>query len=208
MAQKDYVQRSQAKKQAAKRSARNSSPSTNAPVPWLKVGAALCVVGLFIFGLYRLGTTSDVGAGGVSEPLVDRQNNDGNDLNAAQMNENTLETVIEDEPLELEKLPVLGEEEWAYIDSLPDYSVEVDAIGPKQSSQDSILQCGSFRTIERAETLRAKIAFQGLESRIIKSDGRNGIWYRVVLGPYERKREAERQRHQLRSANINECKIW
>jgi cell division protein FtsN len=94
MAQKDYVQRSQAKKQAAKRSARNSSSSTNAPVPWLKVGAALCVVGLFIFGLYRLGTTSDVGAGGVSEPLANGQNNDGNDLNAAQMNENTLETVI------------------------------------------------------------------------------------------------------------------
>ena len=70
------------------------------------------------------------------------------------------------------------------------------------------MQCGSFRKQSQAEELKATIAFQGLESQVLESEGSKGIWFRVVLGPYESKRDAERDRHALRSARINRCQIW
>ncbi|NAW96105.1 cell division protein FtsN, partial [Vibrio sp. V42_P2S4T144] len=33
-------------------------------------------------------------------------------------------------------------------------------------------------------------------------------WYRVVLGPYKFKRDAERDRHKLQRAKIEPCAIW
>ena len=66
------------------------------------------------------------------------------------------------------------------------------------------MQCGSFRNKDDAESLKANIAFQGLESNVKKT----GTWYRVILGPYERKRLAEKERHKLQRAKINGCQIW
>ncbi|MFT6269609.1 MAG: hypothetical protein ACJAVV_002436 [Alphaproteobacteria bacterium] len=212
MAPKDYVKRPRAKKPAQKRNTRNPRAGQASALPWVKITFSLLVVGLFIFGLYRL-QTIDVGENGQNSTGLSSQGPNVNtaDGDTVDSDSSNLLTSNTDDLLELEKLPelpVLGEEEWEYIDSLPDYSVEVDATGPLQSDKDFIMQCGSFRTLDRAQTLRAKIAFQGLESRILTSNGRNGLWYRVVLGPYERKRNAERHRHQLRNGNVNGCKIW
>lgn len=205
MAPKDYVKRprASAKKQAKRRTTRSNA---RAPVPWIKVSISGAVVILFVFALYTLqslgtnesdkNSTNVEGEYGVSE--------DG----ASNLDTSLLQQDDSLEQAELPELPVLGEEEWEYIDSLPDFSVEVDATAPLQKNKPSIMQCGSFRTKSGAEELKAKIAFQGLESRVLKSSGANGIWYRVVLGPYERPRVAENHRTQLRKGNIRGCRIW
>ena len=51
---------------------------------------------------------------------------------------------------------------------------------------------------------KVRIAFQGLSSEVRKT----GNWYRVILGPYERKRPAEKDRHKLQRAKIHGCQIW
>ncbi len=194
MASKDYVKRPRAnnKNQATKR-----KTEAKTQPPWLRMLLSVLVVAAFVYGLYKLqaGGEADAPAATNGEiESIDVTNQ------AATNDSDKLEKIA--------PLPVLGEEEWEYIDALPDFSVEVNATGPLESSKDYIMQCGSFRTQERAQELRAKIAFQGLEARILTSDGRNGLWYRVVLGPYEHKRAAERHRHQLRKGKINGCKIW
>jgi cell division protein FtsN len=62
--------------------------------------------------------------------------------------------------------------------------------------------------MKQAEILKATIAFTGLTSQISESKGKNGIYYKVFLGPYERKREAEKDKHKLKSNNVNGCQIW
>jgi cell division protein FtsN len=102
-------------------------------------------------------------------------------------------------------LPEIPKEEWEFITSLPEYSVEIE---DKQQDQPTILrlmQCGSFRKESQAQELKAKIAMQGLESQVKTKSGR---WYRVILGPYENKRLAEKDRHTLQRAKIIGCKIW
>ncbi|MCC2617184.1 SPOR domain-containing protein [Aestuariibacter halophilus] len=105
-------------------------------------------------------------------------------------------------------LPELQEEEWEFIKQLPSTTVEVEVEEQELSERPYLMQCGSFRTEEQAEELKARIAFQGLESQVRASNGKNGLWYRVILGPYTLKRAAETDRHTLRRANINNCKIW
>ena len=70
------------------------------------------------------------------------------------------------------------------------------------------MQCGSFKTQKQAETLKARIAFSGLEAQVKSVSGKNGTWHKVYLGPYPRKRLAEKDKHKLKRNNINYCQIW
>lgn len=107
-----------------------------------------------------------------------------------------------------EALPKLPEEEWEYIKTLPGYEVEVDVQAQEKSDKRYLMQCASFRTRAQAEEMKAKIAFQGLEALIRQSTGSNGDWFRVILGPFESKRDAEKAKHSLRKVNIATCQIW
>lgn len=107
-----------------------------------------------------------------------------------------------------DELPELPEEEWEYIKTLPGYEVEVDVAEQEKSDKRYLMQCASFRTRAQAEEMKAKIAFQGLEAQIRPSSGSNGDWFRVILGPFDAKRDAERAKHSLRKVNISTCQIW
>ena len=107
-----------------------------------------------------------------------------------------------------ETLPELPEEEWEYIKTLPGYEVEVEVKEQEKSDKRYLMQCASFRTRAQAEEMKVKIAFQGLEALIRHSSGSNGEWFRVILGPFESKRDAEKAKHSLRKVNIATCQIW
>jgi cell division protein FtsN len=183
MAQKDYVARSQKKKQPPK----NKNQTTQS-VAWFKVGIAILVVSSFVAVLFYL---KDAGNSDAGTPLQNEQDNIAR-------------------PIESEKdpLPVLEEEHWEFIEGLPAYSVEVEVDELPNADRRYLMQCGAFRKESQAQELKATIAFQGLESQVLDSKNSKGIWYRVVLGPYESKRDAERDRHSLSSAGVNRCQIW
>lgn len=188
MAQRDYVSRgrstqkkkpvSQGKKTAAN-AQMNSSASPKLPIIRL-VGVFALVIG---FGAFLWSIKDNV------EEDVDTQ--------AARPVAPTEEA-----------LPELPEEEWEYIKTLPGYEVEVEVKEQEKSDKRYLMQCASFRTRAQAEEMKAKIAFQGLEALIRHSTGSNGDWFRVILGPFESKRDAEKAKHSLRKVNIATCQIW
>lgn len=189
MAQKDYVARSQKKKQPL----RKKKPAPQA-VAWVKVVFAILVVSAFVAGLWYLKDVTGGDASGSSE--------------TAQAPVDSTNVPVQSINVEKDPLPVLEEEDWEFIEGLPSYSVEVEVDELPNSDRRYLMQCGSFRKQSQAEELKATIAFQGLESQVLESKGSKGIWFRVVLGPYDTKRDAERDRHALRSARINRCQIW
>ncbi|WP_415227290.1 SPOR domain-containing protein [Psychromonas sp.] len=103
-----------------------------------------------------------------------------------------------------EVLPEKPQPQWEYEGMLKDKEVLVDIPDKKKATEPYQMQCASFRKKEDAESLKAKIAFQGLNSQV----KRTGDWYRVILGPYVHKRVAEKERHKLQRARINGCQIW
>lgn len=86
---------------------------------------------------------------------------------------------------------------------------EITSTKPKKP-QRYIMQCGSFKKRASAEKLKAQIAMSsGFTASIKATKEKSGTtWHRVSLGPYDSKRSAERDRHQLERNNINNCRIW
>ncbi|WP_070970523.1 cell division protein FtsN [Vibrio sonorensis] len=103
-------------------------------------------------------------------------------------------------------LPKPPDEPWEYVESLPNKEIKVKAKELEVSEVPYIMQCGAYKTQEQAEARKLDIAFQGINSKIRKKEGSS--WYRVVLGPYKFKRDAERDRHKLQRAKIEPCAIW
>tara|TARA_B110000881_G_C18581499_1_gene522034 strand:+ start:190 stop:762 length:573 start_codon:yes stop_codon:yes gene_type:complete len=104
-------------------------------------------------------------------------------------------------------LPEIPKVKWSYVDTLKTKEVEVGKYEVKNSGPYQ-LQCGSFRTRAQASSLKATIAFTGIESQIRQAKGTTGIWYKVILGPYARKRLAEKDKHKLSSNKVNGCNLW
>lgn len=66
-----------------------------------------------------------------------------------------------------------------------------------------LLQAGSFRDPADAERMRAKLILQGLPGvRTDRSEGSNGVWYRVRLGPFDNHAAMNQARTKLGKLNI------
>ncbi|MCW2257181.1 cell division protein FtsN [Providencia alcalifaciens] len=71
---------------------------------------------------------------------------------------------------------------------------------PANNLQNMLVQCGSFREAEQAESVRATLAFSGIESRVTAGGG----WHRIVLGPYS-KATAEKMRDRASGVGVSGC---
>jgi cell division protein FtsN len=188
MANQDYVFRPPAKKTKYKRVAKKPEKENNKFPFKAKVISVLLVIliSAFVYGLWVLKTNPST-----KNPLpivVDNieKNNTGKHNKA---------------------LPSPPKEKWTYVEDLTTKEVEVGQYEVKEKGPYK-MQCGSFRTQQQAETLKARIAFTGLEAQIKAAKGDNSVWYKVFLGPYPRKRSAEKDKHKLKRNNINYCQIW
>jgi cell division protein FtsN len=179
MAPKDYVARGRA---PAKKTEPQKTPHKT---PWGRIIVTLILVAGFGYFLWSIKDSAP-------KPAAQQQHTD--DKHSAQ-----------------EQLPEKPEEKWEFIEMLNDpehTNVEVDVADSQKPLTQYQMQCGSFRSQAQADKMRAQIAFQGLESMVKKTKGSNGVWYRVVLGPYEGRRAAEKDRHVLQRAKFNTCQIW
>lgn len=155
------------------------NPSPKTAFPWWVMLVTVVLVVLFIWFLWTLHKQTPVQQ--TPAPII--------------------ETILD----ELPERPT--EEPYQYIEELENRQIvvevpELEAKGPFQ------MQCASFRSEEQADAMRAQIAFAGFSSTTRRTEGSNGVWYRVVLGPYESRRQAEADRNRLRRNGINTCQIW
>ena len=72
----------------------------------------------------------------------------------------------------------------------------------KVASETVILQVGSFQSVTDADSLKAQLAFLGLEAKIESAEVNNDTWHRVLLGPYADNGELSRTKNQLITSNI------
>lgn len=72
-----------------------------------------------------------------------------------------------------------------------------------------LMQCGAFRSAEQAESMKLRLSMQGSGTQIQRGNTASGTWYKVLLGPFASRAEAERQLSHLQSKRIVEhCTIW
>ncbi|WP_293746986.1 SPOR domain-containing protein [uncultured Paraglaciecola sp.] len=165
------------------RSKKQAPPPPKPSLPWLRIIITLTLVAGFGYFLWSIKGTAPEKAASKNAATEQVENQKDN-------------------------MPDIPEEEWEFIKSLPEFTVEIEQIEQDQPTVRRLMQCGSFRKNEQAQELKAKIAFQGLIAQVRSSEDSTGVWYRVILGPYDNKRLAEKDRHTLQRSKINGCKIW
>lgn len=190
MANQDYVSRTPVKK---KKNARNGKKSTNKNKNQNTISLKaklisillVILIGGFSYVLWSLKTDPST-----KTPLVE-----------------PVKTVISQGSNKTKVLPEPPKEKWTYVKGLENKEIEVGEYKVEEKGPYK-MQCGSFKTQKQADTLKARIAFSGLEAQVKSVTGKNGTWHKVFLGPYPRKRLAEKDKHQLKRNNINYCQIW
>ena len=75
------------------------------------------------------------------------------------------------------------------------------ATAEKKDDRSWMIQCGSFKGAEQAETVRAQLAFEGFASHITTNNG----WNRVVVGPLKGKENASNMIERLKMAGHANC---
>jgi cell division protein FtsN len=191
---RDYANRKPRAGTKARAPQRKKAPK--GPFPYLTFFVILTLLIGFGYFLWSINGSSDSSV--VTEPVQ-------------QPKTKTVQTATAEEPKKVIKtdpnaLPPKPQEEWTYLEELENKQVEIDL--PQSgvvSSGIYQMQCGSFRKESQANEMKAKIAFQGVEAQVRRSEGSNGLWFRVVLGPYPNKRDAEHNRHKMQRAGLNGC---
>lgn len=187
MAHQDYVSRKKAPKKKP-----TSKKATQQPVGIsikTKLIAVFTLVALAVFS-YFLWSLTQTPSNDTNTPI--------NKVEAKKLS-NAKEDV---------ELPVFNEaDDFEFMKKLKEQEVEPGKYEVKDKGP-YLMQCGSFRTERQAQELKANIAFAGVVSQVKETTGSNGVWYKVILGPYERKRLAENDKHKLARNKINYCQIW
>jgi len=73
----------------------------------------------------------------------------------------------------------------------------------KAVAENIILQVGSFQSATEADSLKAQLAFLGLEADIKSAVVNDGTWYRVMLGPFAANSELSRTINRLIENDID-----
>lgn len=93
---------------------------------------------------------------------------------------------------------------------LPEQSVEravapADTAAPQSAKpvEFYLLQAGSFKQREDADRRRAELLLLGLEPNIEETNGDNGRWFRVYLGPFQSRTKLNKARGLTAAQNID-----
>jgi len=95
-------------------------------------------------------------------------------------------------------------------DILKDREIQVDT-SPYQTENSNQsdkpksyrVQAASFRDQGEADELRANLLLSNLPATVVISDGDTGRWFRVTLGPFDRRLDANRALTKLRERGIS-----
>jgi cell division protein FtsN len=102
--------------------------------------------------------------------------------------------------------PKPAKEPYQYIEELENKEIQV-TVEELAAKGPFLMFCGTYRAIETAQQMKAKVAFAGYPSEVRRIEGKNGVFFRVTLGPYTSKRQAESDRSRLMRQKVVECRI-
>ena len=80
---------------------------------------------------------------------------------------------------------------------------EVAKPGTGRADELYLLQAGSFRQRQDADRRRAELLLLGLDPKVEETNGDNGRWYRVYLGPFESRSTMARARSLTANQDID-----
>ena len=96
----------------------------------------------------------------------------------------------------------LGDLAKAKTEAKPDFRPEVGAAAGGADPFSYFIQVGAFRTSEDAEQQRAKLSLMGFQTKVTEREQSGRTVYRVRLGPFDKKDEADKTKERLDGQSI------
>lgn len=96
----------------------------------------------------------------------------------------------------------LGDLAKAKSEAKPDSRPDVRAAAGGADPFSYFIQAGAFRTPEDAEQQRAKLSLMGFQARVTEREQSGRTVYRVRLGPFDKKDEADKTKEKLDDQSI------
>lgn len=91
---------------------------------------------------------------------------------------------------------------------VPENPQEDERAAQERGQAQYLLQAGSFRTLEQADTLRARLALLGVEASIETVRMKEGdTWHRVRVGPFNSVRAIAKIQERLRRQEIQTLRV-
>jgi cell division protein FtsN len=81
------------------------------------------------------------------------------------------------------------------------------AVTPGDANTGYFLQVGAYKTASDAEQQRARLAFQGFESKVTQRDANGVTYYRVRIGPFAKFEDMNSSRQRLSDAGVDTAVI-
>ncbi|WP_233799761.1 SPOR domain-containing protein [Paraburkholderia sp. HP33-1] len=86
-------------------------------------------------------------------------------------------------------------------------SAAAPAPAPADANTGYFLQVGAYKTAADAEQQRARLAFQGFESKVTQRDAGGVTYYRVRIGPFSKFEDMNSSRQRLSDAGVDTAVI-
>ena len=92
-------------------------------------------------------------------------------------------------------------------DAQPSSTAKVTPPAPGDVNTGYFLQVGAYKTQADAEQQRARLGFQGFESKVTQRDAGNVTYYRVRIGPFTKFEDMNNVRQRLSDAGVDTAVI-
>jgi cell division protein FtsN len=89
----------------------------------------------------------------------------------------------------------------------PSSTAKVTPPAPGDANTGYFLQVGAYKTQADAEQQRARLGFQGFESKVTQRDAGNVTYYRVRIGPFTKFEDMNNVRQRLSDAGVDTAVI-
>lgn len=206
MARQDYAQKRRARSSASRKApSRSRKPAPPPRRPWGLALISLAALGGLGVLIYLLLQTP----GGAPSPAAQPQSP------PAPVVRNSTPAAPKPPSPAPEQPATADKERFEFYDMLPKSTVDTPEVSaykstPKTAKLPSrvLLQAGSFRNAADAEQMRAKMILAGLPNvSTSRSEGSNGVWYRVRTGPFDTRAEVNQATNKLYQLKIHPLEI-
>jgi len=168
---------------------------------WMLITALIIGFVVFLFYLSSKGA-QQTGSQPAGNPPVAEKPGDGSAAKPGDKTEQKIEAVPKPQGPQFDFYQYLPKKEIVVPDHEINTRTREERVGKAKASH-YILQAGSYQDGEEADSLRAKLAMMGIESRIERTKVGSVVWHRVTLGPYTRMASVSVIRSRLRQNGID-----
>lgn len=190
---RDYKYRTERKSQ--RRRYGSDSDSSSGLWRWMLITAL--IIGFVVF-LFYLGSSgkdaSNLPAGSGTKPASETP--------AQKAASQKTQAPAEPETPEFKFYSILADQEVAVPEHEIDTRSREERLGQAKPAEYH-LQAGSYRQLNDADQLRAKLALMGIESRIEKAKVNNVVVYRIKMGPFTRMSSVSTIRSRIKDMGID-----